>query len=94
MDRTAKLAAAVAKAAGAKPVEWVPVAEEGDVTWFLVRLSDGRWAATDDAEIAPDRVEVYATREEAEKYLSESWEEVQESCEAAAYREWLREYEG
>jgi len=41
------------------------VVTEGDVDWYVTPLADGRWAAWDDAELAPDRVTYFATREEA-----------------------------
>lgn len=44
------------------------VAEVGDISWYITRLPDGRWAAWDDAEIAVDRVEFFAMREEAVAY--------------------------
>ena len=44
------------------------VVEEGDITWYITRLPDGRWAAWDDAEISLDRVAYFATREEAVKF--------------------------
>jgi len=58
---------AVEEAAGLHPGSVDPdaveiVAEEGDISWVVVALPDGRWAATDDAEVAPDRVQVFPTR--------------------------------
>lgn len=41
------------------------VVVEGDITWYITRLPDGRWAAWDDAELSLDRVAYFATREEA-----------------------------
>lgn len=41
------------------------VVDEGDITWYITRLPDGRWAAWDDAELSLDRVSYFATREEA-----------------------------
>lgn len=41
---------------------------EGDISWFLTELPDGRWAAWDDAEIDIDRVETFYHRFEAEDY--------------------------
>ena len=49
------------------------VAQEGDIDWVIVRLPDGRWAATDDAEVSPDRVELFPTREAAIRFLWEGW---------------------
>lgn len=51
------------------------VAIEGDVSWYITRLPDGRWAAWDDGELATDRVEVRATRDEALAYLWSCWED-------------------
>jgi hypothetical protein len=41
---------------------------QGDVDWWVTRLPDGRWAAWDDAELAPDRVEFCDTYEEAVRH--------------------------
>lgn len=41
------------------------VVVEGDITWYITRLPDGRYAAWDDAELSLDRVAYFATREEA-----------------------------
>lgn len=41
---------------------------EGDVTWYVTPLSDGRWAAWDDAEIEIDRVSYYRDKDEALDY--------------------------
>lgn len=38
---------------------------EGDISWYITRLPDGRYAAWDDAELSLDRVAYFATREEA-----------------------------
>lgn len=46
------------------------VAQEGDIEWFLVRLPDGRWASTDDAEIDPTRVTIHPSRAAA---LADQW---------------------
>jgi hypothetical protein len=63
-----KVFEAVAKAADV-PVEEVGdpevVAVQGDVSWYVFPLADGRWAATDDAEVSPERVLVFATKREA-----------------------------
>lgn len=50
------------------------VAREGDVEWIILPLADGRWAATDDAEIDADRMEFFATREEALAFQQAGWE--------------------
>lgn len=50
------------------------IVREGDVSWYVTRLSDGRWAAWDDAELAPDRVAYFSTREEAIRYHREAHE--------------------
>lgn len=44
------------------------VVREGDIDWIITELPDGRWAAWDDVEFALDRVEYFATREEAEAF--------------------------
>lgn len=41
---------------------------EGDISWYITRLPDGRWAAWDDSELSPDRVSYFDTREEAVKF--------------------------
>jgi hypothetical protein len=38
------------------------VAEEGDVSWIIIPLAAGRWAATDNAAITPVRIQVFPTR--------------------------------
>jgi len=48
---------------------------EGDVDWYVTQLPDGRWAAWDDAELSLDRVEYFATREEAEAFHLDAYEE-------------------
>ena len=42
-----------------------PVIREGDVTWYVTKLPDGRWAAWDEWELAEDRVMRLPTRGEA-----------------------------
>lgn len=51
------------------------VAIEGDISWYITRLPDGRWAAWDDAELAADRVSIHATREDAVAYLWGCWDD-------------------
>ena len=67
------------------------VAIEGDISWYVTRLPDGRWAAWDDAEIATDRVIVHATREEAVAYLWECWQDSHEGEEETERVRWLVE---
>ncbi len=43
---------------------------QGDVSWYVVPLGDGRWATTDDADVMPSRVSIHCTREEAEAELA------------------------
>jgi hypothetical protein len=50
------------------------VAQEGDIDWVIVRLPDGRWTATDDAEVTPDRVEIFPTRGAALRFQWEGWQ--------------------
>lgn len=38
---------------------------EGDISWYITRMPDGRWAAWDDSELSEDRVSYFDTREEA-----------------------------
>ena len=52
-----------------------PVAIEGDTTWYITRLPDGRWAAWDDAEIAADRIRYHATQEDALRFQWEGWQD-------------------
>jgi hypothetical protein len=47
------------------------VAREGDVDWVIIPLDDGRWAATDDAVVDGDHVDVFPTRLAA---LAAQWE--------------------
>jgi len=51
------------------------VVREGDVDWYVTQLPDGRWAAWDDAELSLDRVEFFATREEAEAFHRDAYAE-------------------
>lgn len=51
------------------------VAIEGDISWYVTRLPDGRWAAWDDAEIALDRVAYHSSRAEALRYQWEGWQD-------------------
>jgi len=60
-------------ATGAKVRRIETVAVEGDVSWVVAELDDGRWAATDDAEISPGRVSIHPTREEAIAYQRSGW---------------------
>lgn len=54
--------------------------QEGDISWFIIPCPDGRWACWDDAELAPDRVRFFATREEAEEYDASAWAETSEQA--------------
>jgi hypothetical protein len=38
---------------------------QGDVSWYIVPLADGRWTTTDDSDVMPNRVTIHPTREEA-----------------------------
>lgn len=49
----------------------ITVFQENDVAWCVAKLPHGKYLAWDDAEIADDRVEVFFTKEDAEKYLAE-----------------------
>jgi len=51
------------------------IVREGDIDWFITALPDGRWAAWDDAELAPDRVAYFDTREEAEAFHRDAYAE-------------------
>ena len=51
------------------------VVREGDIDWFITLLPDGRWAAWDDAELSLDRVEYFATREEAQAFHLDAYAE-------------------
>ncbi|SFU94915.1 hypothetical protein [Alicyclobacillus macrosporangiidus] len=44
------------------------VLQNGDVTWYITRLPDGRWVAWDDSEVSLERVEFFDTRDEAEAF--------------------------
>lgn len=50
------------------------MAREADVAWVIARLGDGRWASTDDAELAADRVTVHDSRAEALRYQWDRWQ--------------------
>jgi hypothetical protein len=52
------------------------VATEGDITWIVGPLDDGRWFATDDAELDPDRVTFFASRLAAIAFQWEGWLDV------------------
>jgi hypothetical protein len=43
----------------------------GDFDWSVTNCPDGRWAAWDDAELAPDRIAYFDTRWEAEDFQRE-----------------------
>ena len=47
---------------------------EGDISWYITRLPDGRYAAWDDAELSLDRVEYFDTREEAVEFHRQGFE--------------------
>lgn len=42
--------------------------EAGDITWYITKLPDGRWAAWDDAELTVGRVSYHDSREKAVAY--------------------------
>lgn len=67
------------------------VAIEGDISWYVTRLPDGRWAAWDDAEIALDRVSLHATRDEAVAYQWDGWMASHEGEEETERVRWLAE---
>jgi 4-hydroxyphenylpyruvate dioxygenase-like putative hemolysin len=56
----------------------VVIFEEGDVTWYVTELPNGRWAAWDDAEISLRRVAYFATRDEAVAYQKAGMEIAEE----------------
>ena len=63
---TVREAVAAAAGVGVDEVgELTFVAHQGDVDWSIWPIADGRWAATDDSEVAVDRVEVYGSRRDA-----------------------------
>ena len=74
VDRV-ELVRTIEQATGARVVRVEPVAREADTTWVIARLSDGRWAAMDDAELAPDRVTVHESRDAALRYQWEGWQD-------------------
>jgi len=49
--------------------------KEGDVSWYIAKLPDGRWITFDDAELALDRVNFFRTKREAKRDLAEAWRE-------------------
>lgn len=69
-----ELVRVIEQATGARVVHVEQVAREGDTTWVIARLSDDRWAATDDAELAADRVTVHDSRAEALRYQWGGWQ--------------------
>lgn len=70
------------------------VAIEGDVSWYITRLPDGRWAAWDDAEIAADRVMIHVTRETALEDQYAAWLEAHEHDPETDRLRWLAERPG
>lgn len=44
------------------------IIREGDVSWYVTRLQDGRWVAWDDAELTLDRIACFRTRDDAVRY--------------------------
>lgn len=76
--KTMRIREAVAEAAGV-PVNTVGGPEilftepPGDISWVIVPLGDGRWAATDEAEIGPHHVTLFATRAAAMAYQEAGW---------------------
>ncbi len=48
-------------------------AEEGDVSWYITALPDGRWASWDDAELDLGRVQFFASRSEALAEQEAGW---------------------
>jgi hypothetical protein len=51
------------------------VYREGDISWYITEIPDGRWAAWDDAEIGIDRVEYFDYLFQAENFLAVSYSE-------------------
>ena len=49
-------------------------AEEGDITWWVTGLPNGRWAAWDDSEIDLARVQMFDSESEAEDELQAGWD--------------------
>ena len=49
------------------------IVREGDIGWFITALPDNRWAAWDDAELSPNRVEFFDTREEAIEFHRDAY---------------------
>lgn len=48
--------------------------EQHQITWYITRLPDGRWAAWDDAEISLNRVKYFDTRQEAVEFHRKGFE--------------------
>ena len=67
------------------------VAIEGDISWYVTRLPDGRWAAWDDAEMATDRVTIHATRETAIADQYAAWLDAHEHDPETDRLRWLAE---
>ncbi len=63
------------RAAAGVPLAGDPVlvAQEGDVGWYIAALDDGRWAATDEAEIHPERVQLFPSLEAALTFQRAGW---------------------
>lgn len=51
------------------------IKEGPDIKWWITQVCNGVWIAWDDAEIAPDRIRYFDSREEAIKFQKECWEE-------------------
>lgn len=49
------------------------MAQEGDIDWAVIRLPGGRYAATDDAEVAPDRVAFFPSYDAAIRAQWDAW---------------------
>ena len=50
------------------------IAIEGDVDWCVIPLSDGRWVATDDAELGEHHMAICPTRKSAIAELWAGWQ--------------------
>ena len=48
-----------------------PIFQDKDTCWYISKLPHGKYLTWDDNEIADDRVEVFYTKEDAEKYIEE-----------------------
>jgi len=93
---TMSLLACIETAAGLPPgtltrADVETVAQEGDIDWVVVRLPDGRWAATDDAEVAVDRVAIFGTRVEALDFRWVGWRAVHRDDPPTARTGWRAE---